>query len=189
MYRGLRQIAKRMAWKSPMTPLRHHEKYDDPKLCFPMMMLPTGKGLGFVWITSDAQIELWMQRWSLLSANERIARLKRPRKRKVIRIGGTVEPTNWQEKKRRLHEELRWDTLEPGEKAYIKARELTPEELEEIERYDAEKRTETTDQREGEGVQPGPQEASPRPGITNPLAEHSRRVANRHFERRKRSRG
>jgi len=104
MYRGLRQIAARMGWKSPMTPLRHHEKYDDPKLCFPMMMLPTGVGWGFVWATSDAQIELWMQRHSELSANERISRLKWPRKRKVAQIGGTQELAHSRAGKTASHE-------------------------------------------------------------------------------------
>ena len=215
MYRGLRAIAKRMGWKSPMTPLRHHEKYDDPKLCFPLVMFPTGKGLGFVWVTDDALIELWMQRMSEKSAHERVTRPKLPRRRKVplpkalairqieriarladmsmdeirIRIGGTGEPTYSRGEKPPLHEELRWDTLQPGEKAYVKARELTPEELEEIERYEAKKRTETTAQPERKGAQPRPQVATPQPRITNPIAEVSRRVANRHFEQRKRSRG
>jgi len=113
MYRGLRQIAARIGWKSPMTPLRHHEKYDDPKLAFPMTMLPTGVGWGFVWITSDAQIELWLHRHSELSANERIARLKWPRKRKVGQMGGTPELAHSRGDMRPPHDEAQGTNQQP----------------------------------------------------------------------------
>ena len=87
------------------------------------------------------------------------------------------------EKKRPLHEELGWDDLDLTTKAWIKNHEMTTEEVEEIKIYEAKKRSERTDQPECEL-----QEAPPQPRITNPIVELSRRVVNRHFEQRKRTR-
>ena len=67
-YRTLRQICKRMGWKSPATPLRRN-KYDD----FPMFPLPTIRGS--VWVTSDVLIARWEARKAEMS---RGIRLKRP---------------------------------------------------------------------------------------------------------------
>jgi len=67
-YRTLRQICKRMGWKSPATPLRRN-KYDD----FPMYPLPTIRG--FVWVTSDVLIASWEARKAEMS---RGVRLKHP---------------------------------------------------------------------------------------------------------------
>jgi len=66
--RTLRQICRRMGWKSPATPLRRN-KYDD----FPMYPLPTRRGP--IWVTSDSLISEWEQRKSAMA---RGIRLKRP---------------------------------------------------------------------------------------------------------------
>ena len=194
-YRGLREIAERMRWKSPATVLRRH-KMDQ----FPMYSQPTQRGP--VWVTSDLLIEDFERKKADLNQGMRLRhppykRRHKPtykpynyRLRNQNRIGTeTADPTIKQAKKLPLHEELRWDSLQPGEKAYIKACELTPEELEEIERYEAKQCADTTPQPDKEGAQPGPQVATPQPRIINPIAEVTKRVAIRHFERRKRSRG
>ena len=67
-YRTLRQICKRMSWRSPATPLRRN-RYDN----FPMYPLPTIRG--FVWVTSDVLIAGWEARKAEMS---RGIRLKRP---------------------------------------------------------------------------------------------------------------
>jgi len=86
--RGLRGIGRYMS-RSPMTILRWHERDTDPKLCFPLVPLPTGKGRGFVWISDTFLCSQWIQGMSELSATERVARLRWPRKGKRIRIGDT----------------------------------------------------------------------------------------------------
>lgn len=192
-YRGLREIAQRMRFKSPATVLRRHKMDQFP-------MYPDYTQRGRIWVTTDVLIEEWEQKKAELNQGMRLRhppwkRRHKPsyrpynyRLRSENRTGiETAYPKIRQGKKRPLHEELRWDTLEPGEKAYIKARELTPEELEEIERYEAKKRTEITGQPENMETQQEPQVAPPQPRITNPLAEVTRRVANRHFDWRKRS--
>jgi len=88
--KGLRNIGKHLG-RSAMTILRLHEKYDDAKLCFPLYPLFTGKGCGWIWVTDTVLVVEWERRMSELSATERRARLKRPRKRRVLRIGETRE--------------------------------------------------------------------------------------------------
>ncbi len=181
-FRGLREISQRMRWKSPATVLRRHKMDQFP-------LYPDWTQRGRIWVISDALIEEWERKKAELNQGMRLRHPPWQRRHKPsykpynwrLRSKNqtrteTADPTIKREKKPPLHEELRWDSLQPGEKAYVKARELTPEELEEIERYEAQRAPEP------------PAEAPPAPKLS-PLMELSRRVANRHFEQRKRNRG
>src|SRR5215831_16984839 len=81
---GLRAIGRYMG-VSPMTIRRWREKFrgsTDPRLCFPLLWLPTGKGWGFVYKAHTGMIANWIQRWSILDAKERELRPKQPRPRR-----------------------------------------------------------------------------------------------------------
>lgn len=78
IYKGLKAIARRMGWHNEMTPIRYHDR-PDLMSAFPMYMLPTGRGTGLVWVTSDRLITLWERRMSRRSWESRRARLKLPR--------------------------------------------------------------------------------------------------------------
>jgi len=192
-YKTLRVIARRLSWKSPATVLRRHKMDQFP-------MYPDYTQRGQIWVTTDALIEEWEQKKAELNQGMRLRhppyeRRHNPpyrpynyRLRNKNRTGTeTGYPKIKGEKKRPLHEELGWDDLDLTTKAWIKNHEMTTEEVEEIKKYEAKKRSERTDQPEGEETKQELQEAPPQPRITNPIAEASRRVANRHFERRKRS--
>ena len=146
VYKSLKKIAQRMDWKSPSTVLRRH-KLDQ----FPLYEGWSKRGS--IWVTSDALIENWERKKVEMC---RGARLKTPWKvrhkptyrRYTWRMrsenqtdNGTVGPAFRGKKKGSLREELGWDQLGPTSKAYVKANELTPEEREEIERYEAKSRS------------------------------------------------
>src|SRR4029434_236485 len=89
---GTREIARYMG-VSAMTILRWHERFrgtTDPRLCFPMLWTPTGKGRGGTFRTHTALIAEWMRRWSEIDARDRLTRAKRLRKREeTLQIGVT----------------------------------------------------------------------------------------------------
>src|SRR5262249_14656193 len=43
----------------------------DTLLCFPLIMFPTGKGLGWTYKTNTSLIAAWMLRWAIIDARER----------------------------------------------------------------------------------------------------------------------
>jgi hypothetical protein len=91
---GTREIGRYMG-VSAMTILRWHERFrgtTDPRLCFPMLWTPTGKGRGGTFRTHTALIAEWMRRWSEIDTRGRLTRAKRPRKREeTLQIGVTRE--------------------------------------------------------------------------------------------------
>ena len=89
---GTREIARYMG-VSAMTIWRWHERFrgtTDPRLCFPMLWTPTGKGRGGTFRIHTALIAEWMRRWCEIDARGRLTRAKRPRKREeTLQIGVT----------------------------------------------------------------------------------------------------
>lgn len=158
--RGTRAIAKYMGWKSKTTVVRNLAKYPPNSpyahLNFPVKIFPTNRRPGFEFGADPMLIAEWMRRKGpndellrlkyrakeqRISPDSRLSKLalKRQMEQQMDHRDGPEKPLTLQARKRPLHEELRWDSLQPGEKAYIKARELSAEELEEIERYEAKK--------------------------------------------------
>jgi hypothetical protein len=92
---GLRRIGAYMG-VSAMTILRWHECYRgkrEPRLCFPLLWTPTGKGLGWTYKTHTALIAEWIQRWSEIDSKERQNRPRyRRRREKPLQMGVTNEP-------------------------------------------------------------------------------------------------
>jgi hypothetical protein len=87
--RGLRAIGAYMN-VSAMTVLRWHRRFrgqEEPWLCLPLMLLPTGKGWGWRYQTSAALIESWMAIWCEIDA-----KLNRPRppRGRTLRISVTT---------------------------------------------------------------------------------------------------
>jgi len=77
-YFGARNIARRMNWKSPMTPINRHERRDDPN---PFPMFPWPRGRNWVWCVSDEIIVDWQRGEAELSRNRRITRARMPRRK------------------------------------------------------------------------------------------------------------
>src|SRR5262245_13964097 len=70
--RGVRQIAQYMG-VSPATIVRWRTRFrgrEEVLLCFPAMLIPTGKGWGFQMISHTALIQDWMERWAAIDAAE-----------------------------------------------------------------------------------------------------------------------
>jgi len=86
--KGLRAIGKYLN-VAPVTILRWHREFQDPSLAFPIFPRFTGVGAGFKYMTHTGLILLWMERLSRRSAIEQKSNLRRPRKRKVVRMGET----------------------------------------------------------------------------------------------------
>ena len=85
---GLRAIGKYLN-VAPVTVLRWHRSYEDVSYAFPLIPRFTGVGAGFKYVTHTGLILLWMERLSRRSAIEQKSNLRRPRKRKVVRMGET----------------------------------------------------------------------------------------------------
>jgi len=85
---GLRAIGKYMN-VAPVTVLRWHRSFGDVSYAFPLIPRFTGVGAGFKYVTHTELILLWMERLSRRSAIEQKSNLRRPRKRKVVRMGET----------------------------------------------------------------------------------------------------
>ncbi len=60
IYIGLRNISKRMGYKSPSTVLKHASLYQDQELNFPLVLRPLPNGR-FVWITDDLLIKDYLK--------------------------------------------------------------------------------------------------------------------------------
>ena len=88
LLKGLRAIGKYMG-VAPVTILRWHRSYEDLSFSFPLFPRFTGIGSGFQYMTHTGLILLWMERLSRRSAIEQKSNLRRPRKRKVVRMGET----------------------------------------------------------------------------------------------------
>ena len=70
------------------TILRWHRMYpDDFGLCFPLMVQMSGKGQGFLYVTSVYLIAQWIQRHSDRDIHFKRAGLKYPRQRKMLTMG------------------------------------------------------------------------------------------------------
>src|SRR5215831_17482001 len=84
--RGVRQIAQYMG-VSPATIVRWRTRFrgrEEVLLCFPAMLIPTGKGWGFQMISHTALIQDWIERWAAIDAAE-----LRGKKGKTKRLGET----------------------------------------------------------------------------------------------------
>jgi hypothetical protein len=66
--KGVRNIAKVMG-KRPETIMRWRKQFrgsQDPRLCFPAMLVHTGHGNRWDLITTTTLIDTWIQRWSAI---------------------------------------------------------------------------------------------------------------------------
>ena len=90
--RGLREIGEYMN-VTGMTILRWHKCFrgsKNPRLCFPLMMVPSGKGWGWHYQSHTALIADWVRRWAGIDAQRRPPTRKRENKPKKLRIGVTA---------------------------------------------------------------------------------------------------
>jgi Homeodomain-like domain len=101
---GAKAIAEYMG-VSPATISRWRTRFrgqEEVRLCFPAIVLPTGKGWAFRMIAHTGLIKEWMERWAEIDcamAQEKAKRRRRPQK--VKRIGETRQlPGRPIEKKR-----------------------------------------------------------------------------------------
>ena len=82
---GLRAIGRYMG-VSPMAILRWHHRFrgnKEPWLCFPLMLIPSGKGWGWRYHTHTALIESWMAIWCEIDAKLSRPKTRSPRERKL----------------------------------------------------------------------------------------------------------
>jgi hypothetical protein len=143
---------KLIAWyigKSPATIVRWRKRFrgsEEILLCFPAMLIPTGRGQGFQLWSHTALIKDWMNRWSAIDAARLRERGRWRRVRKVTRLGETRKPPAppfkgesapslhekpaKQENPRLTNEELA--NLGPVEQAWVINHELTPAQREEL---------------------------------------------------------
>src|SRR5215470_5891836 len=93
---GVRQIALYM-YVSPATIVRWRTRFrgrEEPLLCFPAMLIPTGKGWGFQMISHTGLIQDWMERWAAIDCTAAQAKTKWKRRTpKVKRLGETSVAT------------------------------------------------------------------------------------------------
>ena len=106
--RGLRKIGEYMN-VSAMTILRWHKCFRgnrEPRLCFPLMMAPSGKGWGWSYQSHTALIADWVRRWSEIDAQGHPSRPRRAYKPKPLRIGVTAAVCGVSENPNALREGL-----------------------------------------------------------------------------------
>lgn len=89
---GIKAIAEYMG-VSAATISRWRTRFrgrEEIRLCFPAILIPTGKGWGFRMISHTGLIQDWMERWAAIDAAEAQKKAKwRRRTPKVKRIGET----------------------------------------------------------------------------------------------------
>lgn len=89
---GTKAIAEYME-RSPGTISKWRTRYrgrEEYRLCFPAMLMPTGKGWGFRMVAHTALIKEWIDRWGEIDCAEAQAKAKWKRKPpKVKRLGET----------------------------------------------------------------------------------------------------
>jgi hypothetical protein len=92
---GTKAIAEYMG-RSPGTISKWRTRYrgrEEYRLCFPAMLMPTGKGWGFRMVAHTALIKEWMERWWQIDTANAQAKAKWKRKPpKVKRLGETSKP-------------------------------------------------------------------------------------------------
>jgi hypothetical protein len=107
---GTKAIAQYMGM-SPATIVRWRTRFrgrEEFRLCFPAMLVPTGKGWGFRMIAHTALIKDWVERWAAIDAAKTQEKNRWRRRPKMKRIGETSKrlgaPVK-EESGQRLHED------------------------------------------------------------------------------------
>ena len=93
MYKGLREIAKRMRWKAASTVLVAASRYQDDRFNLPLVMhvLPNNR---FIWTTDELNLKPWIQRMTNLTPDQQLKRvtMHKPKivRRTCTRCGETI---------------------------------------------------------------------------------------------------